>query len=1006
MIIKMVLSFIILLVPTFFMGGTLPVLSKYVIRRTEQSGTHVGLLYSVNTLGATVGCFLSGFFFIEAFGISRTVVFAALVNLFLAFVFFLFGTMLDSAKEKEWKKGSEITLSAHAAHRKYARLILMGFALAGFVSLSYEVLWFRLLVFKLNTTVYAFAVMLTTFLAGIGLGSLIFSILERIGIIKNHYKVFGLIESFIGLLGLLSIFLFGHFESFAALWESVSWHEQIYKQLFLAGLIMIVPTLLMGMAFPVVCRIYTRNVKKIGSSIGTVYSLNTVGSIFGSLLTGFLFVEFLGTQNCIIVISMIALIVGTLILKIRPSYSYESKSSKWSSYILLSLFWVAAVVFIVRIPGDFLFRYYNIGEKMVNSKVEILYAHEGVECITTVHRYPDGNRVISTGSINVAGTDFTLRTTQKLQAHIPMLLHRNPKEVLQVGFGSGETSHILTTYEIDLIEVVEISRGVLQTSARYFQDLNHDVINHPKFRSIIMDGANYVALTDRKYDLILNDSIWPFYSGNSGLYTREYFEDCKNHLKEGGLMTSWLPVEMPEESFKTILNTFYSVFPHVSLWMAVTHDNKHALIVGSLKPLQIDIHSFLERFDQFARDDLKIVNLDNPVFFLDAFKVDETGFSEWVKSAPLHTLNRPVLEFAPRKMRPGIDRSRSYRLILRSSSSVLSLISDSKSEKAGDRDFISALMKAHESTKRVMTGIIMRKIGDDSFIREFKEAIKIEPDHPGARYLLNEYEHLRNIEFSKLESSDLNDLIRQGEILLENRIYDKAIVTFKRAAEIAPHSAIVHYNLGTIYYRQGQLDSALNELNEALLRKSRHASSYNTRGLVYFSMNKIDKAIDDFTKGIEFNPEYGHAYNNRGIAYAREGEYRDALNDFNRAIKLQPDYAEAYYNRGLLYQSGSEHLGETKEGGLKNAIEDYTNAIVADPDYANAFNNRGLIYAERGQYPLAISDFSQVIKLMPDQADSYYNRGLAYRLSGNSIKARVDFERAARLNPSYKHMVK
>ena len=165
----------------------------------------------------------------------------------------------------------------------------------------------------------------------------------------------------------------------------------------------------------------------------------------------------------------------------------------------------------VTIPGDFLYRYYNIGEKEVNSRVEILHAHEGVECITTVHRYPDGNRVISTGSINVAGTDLTLRTTQKLQAHIPMLLHPDPKVVLQVGFGSGETSHILTTYNTDQVDIVEISSGVIETSANYFSDLNHGVVGQPAFlqsahkptQIVVQVGYHGVILCDGFFENVL-----------------------------------------------------------------------------------------------------------------------------------------------------------------------------------------------------------------------------------------------------------------------------------------------------------------------------------------------------------------------------------------------------------------------------------------------------------------------------------------------------------------------
>ncbi|MCD6117800.1 fused MFS/spermidine synthase [bacterium] len=1002
LIIKIIFSFAVLLIPTFLMGGTLPLLSKYFVRQKEEIGKKVGLLYAVNTLGAMCGCFLTGFLLLEIFGINKTIQIAALVNIFLGVIFFLLSMHFDSKGDSIGYRKEPELIKTEQVNYKIIGLLIVGFGLSGFISLSFEVLWSRLLVFKLHTTVYAFSIMLTTFLAGLGLGSLLFTLLERTGIIKNHFKVFGFIEAAIGILGLSSIFLFGRFESISNLWEALTWRDQIFKQMFLSGLIMIGPTILMGMTLPLVTRIYTRSINHVGASLGKLYSVNTLGGIFGSLITGFFLVEWLGTQTCIVVISVVAVLLGSIIIAVIPWRRHEKKGLFKKELILPAMLWILVIIMLLILPANILFQYYNIGEKQVDSQVKILYANEGVECITTVHRYPDGNRVISTGSMNVAGTDFTLRTTQKLQAHIPMLLHPNPKDVLQVGFGSGETSHILTTYETEHVDIVEISKGVLETSAHYFADINQDVIHNPKFRAIIMDGANYVALTDQKYDLILNDSIWPFYSGNSGLYTREYFENGRKHLKKGGIMTSWLPVEMPEESFKSLLYTFHSVFPHVSIWMAVTHYNKHALIVGSEYPLHIDMAVFLKRFRQFAQDDLKLVNLNDPVYFLDAFKMDERGLNDIVKKADLHTLDRPVLEFAPRFKNPGKDRARSYELIMRNTTSLLPYIKNNQSSAKQATKMLKELKIVNEATKHLMAGLVMRDRGEGNFLNEFQKAKQLVPSHPGVKYLMNELMNFRNVDVSNIEKSDFNTLIRQGKVLLENRIYDKAAVVFEKAEMLNPKSSIVHYNLGVVYYHQGLFSKALSQLNDALHVRSDHASSYNMRGLVFFAKNQRKRAISDFSMALSLDNDYWLALNNRGIAHASEGEFEMALKDFSRAIKLKEDYAEAYFNRGLLYQTRANRSDNLKEAEFKKVISDYTKAITLDPDYDKAYSNRGMIYAMEGQFALAISDFDKVIELTPDQADAYYNRGLAYYLSKDTLKARRDFNRAIQLDSEYK----
>jgi spermidine synthase len=997
--IKTVLSFLILLIPTFLMGGTLPLLSKYLIRRNDEIGAKVGLLYSINTLGATAGCFLTGFVLLEAFGISNTIILAAVVNLVLGALFYILSLRFELPDAAPGQTTEEVEYYSP----KFILLLMLGFGLTGFISLSFEVLWSRLLIFKLNTTVYAFSIMLTVFLVGLGAGSLLFTILEKSRLIKNQLKVFGVLESLIGLLGLISIFLFGQFEAISNLWESLAWRDQIYKQLLLAALIMLIPAILMGMTFPLVTHIYTRSVKRIGASVGKLYSVNTVGSILGSLITGFVLIQWLGTQSSLVLISILALMLGTAVLVAEAIQSQKKIIGK--SMLPPALFWVLMGLLISNLPPDFLFQYFNIGEKQVNSQVEIIYANEGVECITTVHRYPDGNRVISTGSINVAGTDFTLRTTQKLQAHIPMLLHPTAKDVLQVGFGSGETSHILTTYDTKHVDIVEISKAVLETSSSYFSDINRGVTRHPKFRYIIMDGANYVALTGRKYDLILNDSIWPFYSGNSGLYTKEYFEDGKQHLNEGGIMTSWLPVEMPVESLKTLLETFHSVFPHVSLWMAVTHYNKHALIVGSLEPLEIDMEIFLERFEQYAQADLELINLGDPVDLMDAFKMDESGFNGWSQDAAIHSLNRPVLEFAPRFRNHGKDIGNSYDLIMKNTSSLLPYLKNTTAVGPQWPEMEQALERANSATKYLMQGLILKATSQDNFMQAFQKALDIDPQHPGVKYLINELVNLRNSDLEDLERMDYNNLIQQGLVYLENRVYDKAAILFNKALDLKPKSAIGRYNLGVVYYGQGRLDRAQTQLNSAIAERDDHAPSFHMRGSIMMAKGDKEKAISDYTQALTLDHNYWLAYNNRGITYASLGEFKMALNDFNKVIELNEDYATAYFNRGLLYQSGFQQLGLQELDGISMAINEYGKSIRLDPDYVKALSNRGMLYATLENYDLAIGDLSRVIALNPDLADAYYTRGLTYQMQGDETRSELDFQMAIQLDSSYKDRI-
>ncbi|MFC2140530.1 fused MFS/spermidine synthase, partial [Candidatus Auribacterota bacterium] len=577
--IKFILSFWIMLIPTFFMGATLPVLSSFLVNRADQINIRVGCLYAFNTLGAALGCFLTGFVFIKTFGVQKTIYIAACINFLLSLIFFIFHKILAPysfiQKDREKDDTSIIPLQ-----ESYLVLLLICFCFAGFTSLAYEVIWTRLLVFILKTTIYSFSIMLTTFLLGIGLGSFLFSIIGRKIHVNSYWKLFGFIECLIGLFGIISIILFGKFEYFVQ-YLTVTWKQLFIQKFLLSATFMFVPTLLMGMTFPIASRLYSQHLNHIGRSIGSIYSINTLGSIVGACLTGFFIIPLLGTQNSIIFIALLNLFIGTMMICLNPVPKIKVSLRYWGIIIVI---WIIGIVSIILIPQNYLFHYYSIGEKAVDSEAKILYAHEDAAGITTVHQHRDGNKVIATGSINVAGTGKTLRSTQKLQAHIPLLLHPQPKKVCQIGFGSGETSHLVLKYNIDGLDLVEISPGVLKAADKYFREVNKGVVAHERFNSIIMDGANYLRLTKQKYDLIMNDAIWPFYAGNSGLYTREHFLAGKEHLNEYGIMSSWLPLTMDFESFKILITTFHSVFPYVNFWLVGDHYNKHALITGSMRP--------------------------------------------------------------------------------------------------------------------------------------------------------------------------------------------------------------------------------------------------------------------------------------------------------------------------------------------------------------------------------------------------------------------------------------
>ncbi len=930
---RFILSFILMLVPTALMGGTLPVLVRYFVRHAGESGRKTGVLYGANTFGAAAGCFITGFYLIRGLGVKESVLAAAAVNIIIAACFFAADRYTRSASASaERPAAAKRTKDDNAPAGTRRAIFLALVAGSGFVSLSCEVLWTRLLVFKLKTTVYAFSAMLTVFLAGIAVGSVIYSALDRRFKLSGRAGTWGYLQWGISASCFMSIFVLGGFAEMPAAFTAVTtWTGTVINASLLPSLlVMAVPTLLMGMAFPAAAGIYTRQMKSLGASIGSLYAASTSGSILGSFLTGFLLVPVLGTQGTLTAVTVLGGIIATAALYMRQDAGAQPRAvSKWAMKALAEKLrplapWPVFIAAVALLPSGYLLRYYNIGEREHNSTAVIDHALEGVEGITTVHHFGDGNRVISTGSINVAGTAFTLRTTQKLQAHIPMLLHRNPKLVCQIGFGSGETSHIVTTYDIERLDLVEISAPVIDTSARCFSDINGGVVRHPRFNAIIMDGANYLRMTGKTYDVIMNDSIWPYYAGNSGLYTREYFHAAKNRLRPGGIMTSWVPVSMDLKSLIVLLKTFHAEFPYATVWYAASHENQHALIAGSLSPMSIDPAQFKKRFVAYARDDLREIGYSDTAAFLDICKLDGTAIDEMESPGVYHTENDPYLEFAvSRTTMHDLTNALTLITLYRGEAAALLGIGPS----AGDA-LLRDLAKMYEATGHVLRGMILSSARNAACYSEFRRALALVPAYPGlstagigikpanpesagnaggnagygllidqAKQLISDGRFSTAIELLgkilKLYPRTGEACTLLGEAYLKIGYYGEAESALQNAIEFSPGNFEAYYHMGWIKLRRGYPGEAIPLFEKGIDRNPNAAELHYILGKAYTFINRLRPAAECFERAAELTPFDGELYLELGMIREQEGDYAGAIRYYGKTLKLVPEHGAA-----------------------------------------------------------------------------------------------------------------
>ena len=805
-LIRFVISFILLLFPTICMGATLPVLTRYFATSQERVGKDVALLYGLNTFGAVVGCFVAGFLLMYHLGVRQTAFFAAALNILIGIIVLTLQSKKTNLASEPAKERERIP-PQESYSRKTMNLILIGFGLSGFAALAYEVLWMRSLVYVMATDTFSFSAMLTTFLLGLAAGSLLIS---RFADTKgNLILTFGFLEVGIGLLAVIGIPIMAALMGLNEhMWRAggveAGWTLRAEIYFVDTFLVMFLPAVFMGMTFPIVSKIFTPDIKRRGRSIGSVYAANTIGAIFGSFAGGFLLIPLLGIQRSIALMASLSGLIGVgLVLLAKESKLRITRFAAIATAII-----IIGVAFLL--PQDIISTLFAEKKK----GFDLVSFREGVTTTTTVHKDTNTDELLlATNGISVAGTDFMLMTTQRIQGHFPLFLHKDPKRVLTVGFGSGETSWVITTHGVEKVDCVEISPEVVE-AAQFFTDINHNILKHPRFTPIIMDGKNYVLMTDQNYDVIMNDSIHPALAGNGSLYAREYFSTCRDHLNPGGLMSSWIPLfGLSERDFKILLKTFQDVFPFTTLWFGTNCLNRHALLIGS-PDLQFQIHSSVlsERFaDPIIQRNLSEIGIDNMYSVLSSFVMGPETIANFVGHVPSNTDNRPLLEFST----PKTPDSRAvWHQKLSFFSQLRENVADFLSVEGQDTEHIlNTLTTQFEATGHIINGWIKDLEGDrEGAVRSFQQALKLDPNNTGASYYIHQYyEPLLNP-----RPDTVKELVNNAKIYYQMGQYTQSIETFRQALELDPESSVAYYGLGTNYEALSDTSTAIEMYKKCL----------------------------------------------------------------------------------------------------------------------------------------------------------------------------------------------
>ena len=653
-ILRFVLCASVLIIPTFLMGGTFPIISKFFIQNFSEFGSKLGRLYFINTIGAATGSFAAGLYLLRILGLNATLQCAAVINIGIGVLAYLVNKnpgqrRVKTAGEEEAQKEKTPEALTPAA----AQLIFVIFAFTGFASMIYEIAWTRALALALGSSIYAFSTMLTTFLLGIALGSMLFSRLAR----KRAFSAaaFGWLEIVTGIFCLLSIPLLGQMPLFfISIFPFVkgSYNLIILADFLLSFLVMIIPTILMGFVFPLVGRLYTQDMERLGRGIGNVYAVNTLGCIAGSFLASFVLIPFIGVQNSLRAAIVINLLSGLLVL-------YQHYSSRAARIAALST--AAAAVFLsgfmpgwnpaVMTSGSAVYAkaYSGAATDFEARGKNILFYRDGISSTVSVHKQ-GANVFLRVNGKTDASTTGDMQT-QLMLGYLPMIYHPDPKNIFIIGLGSGITAKAVLEFPgVRSVLCAELEPAVLEAN-RFFADFNGHVLNQPRFKVRIDDGRNALLASKEKYDVIISEPSNPWIAGVANLYTSEFYRIGKDRLREGGIFCQWFHLyNMNPADVKMVLKTFFSVFPHGTVWTTAFAD---LILLGSGEEMVFDYARWNDLYsgNPSIRKGMEDVNVHAPDAVFSFFMTDAESLRPLFRRAYLNTDDMPILEFsAPRNL--------------------------------------------------------------------------------------------------------------------------------------------------------------------------------------------------------------------------------------------------------------------------------------------------------------------------------------------------------------------
>ena len=662
MMLKCLLTFLMVFPPSFFMGGTIPVLGQFLIRTQKSFGTTAAKIYGINTIGAALGAFATGFFLIVLLGFKQTCFLGIFISLAIALVSFLLARKPEpeelpvvspdqnpiSSKKSAAKKKEVIEPVVHNP-KAASRSVIYAFAfISGFNVLALEVLWTRMFAQVHENSVYSFSAVLIVVLICLALGALFASWLAKRSAQPLKTLFFLMILSGIGV-AISPFIFFTETDKLQMIATDVAFAGYVWG-LFKTGFATIgLPCLVLGTVFPFLMKSEEHFADQPGKSIGILSAINTVGAILGSMICGFLLLKYFGMWRSVQIIAASYFIVA-LIMPLGKSAFFGATKILTAFILLICL----TLLNPAKLPVTG-----SVSGAEPETIVEVWEASAGT--VSVVHSNQAGHSIKVNSGYSLGSTNSKM--SQILQTRIPLLAYPKTKSIFYLGMGTGATSgEALNKNDfknINEVLVCELLPEVVTAAKKYMTekidntDYTNGLFTDSRAKVLVEDGRNHLMATDKKFDMINADLFVPYHRGTGSLYSLEHFQSAKKRLNPGGVYVQWLPLyQVSEYEFGVITRTMLAAFDQVTLWRhnfqpggeivaLVGHQDSSLLPTDELSENHISRQPISDS-DYAAIQNLHVPNQkDILLFYCGNVSASRSLFEKY----PINTDDRPIIEY-------------------------------------------------------------------------------------------------------------------------------------------------------------------------------------------------------------------------------------------------------------------------------------------------------------------------------------------------------------------------